>query len=151
MVNVYCPHCGQTFPYSLVARQVAKVKFNHKILTEIIKEKKQLIIGELAQQYQEKTGEAIGIRTLGYFLKKLKNAKVVQLKVISCGRYGRSTRITYTGNPIPKIFSKIPEVVNPKIIPVFKEVMVETPANKPSFRFDGNKFVVQKVSVGGNE
>lgn len=119
-MDIYCPHCGKPFSYGIAARQAQNnVKFNRKILCEIIQEKKKLTTGELITFYKERTDQVIGVRLIGYFLRQLESEKVIRRKVVSFGRYGRTTQITFTRRKIPDYLLKTPKVMTAKIIPKF--------------------------------
>lgn len=93
MSTVYCPCCGVEVPFSIFCKQVAKRKFNRRILIEIIQRERILTTGELARKYQEESGQAISLRVLCNVLKEFRYQTLVKTKWISKGRYGATTEI----------------------------------------------------------
>jgi len=69
MVDVYCPSCGEILPFSVFAKQIAKRKHNRNLLLKIIQANGKITTGELARQYQLKSGSVVSIRHIGNILK----------------------------------------------------------------------------------
>jgi hypothetical protein len=92
---IICPCCNAEVPYSVICKQFDfKKKFNRKIILDIIKSENPTVSGVVAQRYKEITGRYLIYRTLLNILKEFRKQGLVDLKVHSKGRYGRTTIIT---------------------------------------------------------
>jgi len=95
MVDVYCPVCGAVLPFSVFAKQVAiqNRKHDRNLFLKIISERKSITTGELARQYQLRSGKVCSLRQVWNIVKELKNEGKVETSILNRGRYGRSTLV----------------------------------------------------------
>jgi len=89
---VRCPICAGWFPYSLIAKQIAKPKHDKRLILKILEQhNRSMITGEILEQYNKLYSTPITRRHLSNILKALEKQGLVKGKTLSWGRYGRTT------------------------------------------------------------
>lgn len=91
---MYCPNCGAEIPFGYFCKQVAKRKYDRKLLLKIITSLKRTTTGEVAKKYQQTMGTPVSLRQLNNMLHDLESMGQIILVRRSLGRYGRTTEIT---------------------------------------------------------
>jgi len=98
MVNVKCPRCGATFPYSLIAKQFTKRKYNRNQILKIIQNFGEITTGELLEQCHMTMESCITQRHLYNIVKALEKEGKVITKQLRKGKYGTTTLIQAINN-----------------------------------------------------
>jgi len=93
LAEVYCPVCGAILHFNVFAKQVAKRKHNRRLVLKIIKELGKVTTGELAREYQLRSGNVISIRHILNIVKELETQGKVETELLNSGRFGRTTLI----------------------------------------------------------
>jgi hypothetical protein len=92
---VFCPCCKAEIPYSAICKQFDfKNKIDRKTVLSIVRQEAPTVSGVVAQKYRERTGQVLIGRTLLNILKEFRKQGLINLKVRSKGRYGRTSIIT---------------------------------------------------------
>jgi len=100
VVDVKCPRCGATFPYSLIAKQFhfTKRKYNRNQILQIIQNFGEITAGELLEQCHIAMESCITQRHLYNIVKALEKEGKVITKQLRAGKYGTTTLIQAINN-----------------------------------------------------
>jgi len=101
MVDVKCPRCGATFPYSQIAKQLVKRRFDPNAILKIIKDSGEVGIttGQLFEKYRVNSQlPFMSLRHLNSIVKELEKDGKVTTKRLCMGSRGRTTLIKAINN-----------------------------------------------------
>jgi len=89
---VLCPHCGGEILYSDIMKQIMRRKHDKDLVLKIVTHRSPAITGKILEEYNKfHRRKKITLRHLHNILKELKAEGKITGRVLSLGRYGRTT------------------------------------------------------------